>query len=148
MNQEENRNIIWFYPEPVNKRAITISHADYLTLNQALMGEVANPVRVGVCPDDRTILLQKIETGGWNLPKNGVLRDQRIIKSLLEAGMTMPARFTVTETETGWVGTLDDNRPNHSSSKKKPQKPTKADLQSLRKEAKALCKNHSTNKMR
>ena len=145
MDQESRKNIQWFYPVPVNKRAITISHADYLTLNQALMAEVTSPVIVGICREDRSIHLQKVASGGWSLPKNGVLRDRHIIKYLKEAGMEMPARFTVTETADGWLGTLDD-QPGRLAARKKPQKITPADMQSLKKEAHSLCAKNMKNR--
>lgn len=104
----------------ISGSAINISCSGHVSLNNHLMTEMKQR---GVSmkldfliskKDKELLLLVPTETPGYAFPKNGSKKDSAFTQSLVDAGIPLPARYTVgwNESASAWVGILSTPRSN------------------------------------
>lgn len=98
--------------------AITVSPSGHVALNGCLREaavRMAPALRVDFSASaDRTYLvLRPSAAGPYQFPKSGRIKDVAFSRSLVAAGISLPARYAVTWNEAagGWVGVLDRRIP-------------------------------------
>lgn len=98
----------------LNVMAINVSPSGHVAMNQRLYEAVAQKIpslqMAFFAYKDRTrLLLRPVENGSYKFPKGGRIKDIAFSRSLIEAGISLPARYTVDWNPSvgGWVGILD-----------------------------------------
>lgn len=145
---EMENGITWFYPEQPNRFAITLSASEALSVNQALMPQVSGQLLFGFHKDNKTIHIKSVDSGGFLLPKSGLVRSWKLVQAIIGSGVLPPARFAMTEHAIGWIGHLCEQRPKKFSPKRKPKVPSTKDMLALELEEEALCKQKISKKKR
>lgn len=99
---------------PLSGMAVTVSASGHVTLNQRLLEAVMGKspslrITFSAYKDRTCILLCPSESGAYKFPKSGRIKDVAFSRSLVEAGISLPARYTVAwnPAYNGWVGVLD-----------------------------------------
>ena len=104
-------------PPPVphqNGMAVSVVPSGHVTLIQRLCEEVTQKspslrVEFSVYQDRTRLLLRPSEAGPYKFPKSGRIKDTAFTRSLVNAKIALPARYTVAWNPSleGWVGVLD-----------------------------------------
>lgn len=148
MRPEFLEQVVWFIPESLSKLAITVTCEEYFTMNPLLVSALPERIRVGVHPDDGTIVLLEAHDEGYAVRKNGRIRDRRITRQLLDAGIIFPARFIVNRQGEFWIATALPSAQTLIRRNTKAKRATPAEMQALKKEANDLCKQKAVKKQR
>lgn len=98
----------------LNGMAVSITPSGHIAMNQRLceaVAQTAPTLRMDFSAyRDRTcILLRPTAAGSYKFPKGGRIKDLGFSRSLVEAGIPLPARYKVAwnEASKGWVGILE-----------------------------------------
>lgn len=142
------KGIKWFYPKQHNQRAINLSAAEALSINQAFMSQVSGHLLFGYDEDLQTIHVQPVDSEGFLLPKSGRVRSQELVQAIISSGVRPPASFIVTEHSPGWIAHLVEQKPRKFSPRRKPKQPSTKDLISLENEEENLCINKDLKRKR
>lgn len=104
-------------PPPVphqNGMAVSVVPSGHVTLIQRLCEAVTQKipllrVEFSAYRDRTRLLLRPSEAGPYKFPKSGRIKDTAFTRSLVNAGIALPARYTVAWNPSleGWVGVLD-----------------------------------------
>lgn len=127
----------WFTPKAKTQMAITIPNQKNINLNSKLMAQMPAHIIIGVKDSGATLAVRETDTSGWRLPKSGSLKKEDFIRWLIDKGLKIPARFSVTREDNGWLAVMDDPKPLKVDIKKPPRRRNTSALQSLKREVKA-----------
>lgn len=127
----------WIKPKNKKMMAITIPNETNFNINAALAAKLPERIGIGYIAETKVLALRKDDTG-FVLPKSGTLKLADLIQNLTSHGMHFPARFTVTQENGLWIGTLDPQPKQVIDPRKPPRRKKKPDLASLAKEAELL----------
>ncbi len=123
----------WFRPTPKNPFAITIPNQDDIRINSKLLPKLPSYIEIGIGEGGGQIGLRACEDG-YKVTKDGNIRATEVIMRLREAGVRLPARYTVEETDGGFLGTLVKTPEVKLDVQKTPCTPKKKELSGLVKE--------------
>lgn len=121
---------VWFSGEVQSPYAVTICSKEQININAKLRERLASEFEVGVFADGRTICFRTKE-GGHKLLKSGYVKDKALVQYILEHGVHLPARYTVTEQSGVWVGTLDEQKQPALNMTKPPRRPKAKKLEGV-----------------
>lgn len=127
----------WFVSKPKTQMTITIPNQKNINLNPKLMEQMPTYIAIGAKDGGKSLAIRATDESGWRLPKSGSLKKEDYIGWLIAMGVKIPARFSVTREENGWLAVMDELEPPKVNMKKPPRKPRADALRSLAREAKA-----------
>ncbi len=98
-----------FLPDPKNDLAITIPNRDTINFNQKLLPQLPEYIEIRV-GERGSVLGVKENTEGYRISKSGSIKKQgkRVIERLLEHGVRLPARYSVTREGDYWLARLEE----------------------------------------
>ena len=99
---------------PLNGMAITVSPSGHVALNRRLCDAVIQKtpslrMDFSAYKDRTCLVLRPSETGSYKFPKGGRIKDVAFSRSLVKAGISLPARYVAdwNPIVSGWVAILD-----------------------------------------
>lgn len=112
-----NRSDFELVPEvrrPGTGCAVNISPSGQVSLNKPLIEQIrqkTGALKLGFAcrrEDKRVLLLFETDTPNYGFPASGSRKDVRLTRSLVESGITLPARYAVSWNPgaSAWVGVL------------------------------------------
>jgi len=122
----------WYLPTPPEPLLlITISSENVICLNRKLCEYVPKQIQIGINMDGTRLGLAGISDKGYRVPKNGMIKDDRLVQRIKQRGVRLPARYLVEEKEGIWLGTLIPSTPAPPTIGKTPKKPRKQGLKAM-----------------
>jgi hypothetical protein len=121
----------WFLPIPRRPiLAITITNEKFINLNQKLCSQVAKYITIGISSDGKKIGLKEV-AGGYFVPKNGVIKDPRLVLQIKSRGVQLPANYLVEKADGCWIAILVPPEFSPTFPKKTPIRPRKTGLKDM-----------------
>ncbi len=121
---------VWFSGEVQSPYAVTICSREQMNINAKLRERLPSEFEVGVFADGRTVCFRAKE-GGHKLLKSGYVKDKALVQYIPDQGVHLPARYTFTEQNGIWVGTLDAQKQPALNMTKPPQRPKAKKLEGV-----------------
>ncbi len=121
---------VWFSGETQSPYAVTICSKQQMNINSKLQERLPPCFEVGVSADGRMVCFREKE-GGYKLLKSGYVKDKALVQYILDQGVHLPARYTVTEHDGIWVGTLDEQKQPALNMTKPPRRPKVRNLEGV-----------------
>lgn len=121
---------VWFSGEVQSPYAVTICGKEQININAKLRERMPLEFEVGVFADGHTICF-RAKDGGHKLLKSGHVKDKALVQYILDQGVHLPARYTVTEQNGIWVGTLDEQKQPALNMTKPPRRPKTKKLEGV-----------------
>ncbi len=121
---------VWFSGELQSPYAVTICSTEQMNINAKLLEQLPPYFEIGVSADGHTLCFREKENGYKRL-KSGSVKDARPIRYILDQGVHLPARYTVTEQSGVWIGTLDKQKQPALNITKPPRRPKAKKLEGV-----------------
>ncbi len=113
----------WHSPKPKSALAITVPNQNNICFNSKLTAVLPPAVEIGISPDGRMLALRQKE-GGYRVPRSSAVKARDLVQILTNAGVHLPARYTVELQGNLWIGVLEEKEQNLP--KAPPRKPKKS----------------------
>ncbi|CQR51563.1 hypothetical protein [Paenibacillus riograndensis] len=122
----------WFLPSPPKPIfSIIVSNEKGFCLNSKLNEFIPKQLTVGISPDGKHIGLKTIAEKGYQVLKNGKIKDPELLHLIETRGISLPASYIVRKEEDLWLATLVPSKPVSPTPRKTPRNPRKNGLRDM-----------------
>ncbi|GGF67032.1 hypothetical protein GCM10010912_10000 [Paenibacillus albidus] len=122
----------WFLPSPPKPFfSIIVSNEKGFCLNSKLNEVIPKQLTIGISADGRSIGLLAIAEKGYQVLKNGKIKDPELVGLFETRGISLPASYRVEKIEEYWYAKLVPSKPEPLASRKTPKNPRKNGLRDM-----------------
>lgn len=127
----------WFTPKAKTGLSCTIPNQKTINLNPTLTGQLPAYISIGEKEGGKILAIRESDEStesAWKVPKSGSLKKSEWINWLISRGVRLPAKYSITRMDNGWLAVLEEQRPAEIMIKKPNRHPPKDGLQSIARE--------------
>ncbi|AIQ61972.1 hypothetical protein PSTEL_01370 [Paenibacillus stellifer] len=122
----------WFLPGPPKPVfSINVSNEKGFCLNSKLYEFIPKQLTVGISSDGKIIGLLGIAEKGYQVLKNGKIKDHELIRQIEKRGISFPANYIVEKKDDIWFAALVPPKQVPLTPQKTPKKPRKNGLRNM-----------------
>ena len=127
----------WFTPIPKNPLRISIPNLQSLRLSPMFKEEVPQFVEIGVSDHGRTLCIREKQETGYRVSNNSI-KANNLIQHLVNAGIHLPAKYSVTKEDCCWIAKLEPANPPTIDMTRTPPRRKVRDMTEFMKEVSGL----------
>lgn len=130
--EDSNSEFDWFVPAPLKPTlSITVSDERGLCMNEKLCRNIPGKIKIGLTSDGTKIGISEESENGYRVPKNGVIKDWRLVQEIKTRGINLPAKYLAEKIDGIWQALLTPQTVPITPPKKIPNKPRKNGLKAM-----------------